>query len=116
MDLQLIRAVFQLVGHALSSIGKLALFANRNKPGTQLIGDGRSKDESPGLNTNNILNVLFLEFLGQKIDCLLEGILILKKGRYILENNALLGKIGNIADVLLEITFSDLEVHRLLFE
>jgi ferredoxin-NADP reductase len=101
-----------LLAHGLP--GKLSKFSDGHKRQAEFEGEGHSKDETPGFNSdNNIGPALPGEFC-ESVNDLAHSNRICKYRRYVFEHDARRRKVGNIAHKRLKSEFCQLFWHRSL--
>ena len=102
VDLERIRAVLEIVGLAHRPGRQLARLANRREPGVNPIGDRRPEDEPAALDADDEIDPLADERRGEAVDRRAEADRVLQQRRDVVEEDAGLGKIGDAADLALE--------------
>ena len=98
MHLHAVRAVLQAVVQAARLPWQLALFPHRHKPGAQLLGDHGAKDEAARFGPGDHVNMQVAERLGQIFDGEGETGGVGQQRGDVLEDDAGLGKVGDVAN------------------
>ena len=68
MDLDLVGAVFQRVGERDGLVGQLSLLADRHEAAGELVGDGSTQNEAPGLDPGHLMDLPARIGVHQRVD------------------------------------------------
>ena len=99
VDLQLVAPVLQLVLLAGDGPRQLAGLAHRDESGAERVGDGRRRDEAAGLDTDDAVDRLVTERLGELVDGPPERLGVAEQRRDVTERHARVRVVGDVADV-----------------
>src|SRR5262245_59228437 len=102
MDLQRIQAVFQLIAPLDSLRRKFAGFADRNKAGVQTVGQSRTKDETARFDGQDRIDLGVEVMLGKRVDERGKAHLVLEQGGDVVEQDAFLGEVRDLANQRLQ--------------
>ena len=100
VDFERIRPILQLIARSMGFVRQLARLANDAESGPEFLSQGRTDDESPGLDAQDGIDLLRPIPLRQNVDGPSEQPAIAQKRRYIFENDARFWEIGNVANDL----------------
>ena len=103
VDLQLRAAVFQVVFQRVRAVRQLSGLPQRHERTFQLQGEGRREQETTCFSRCDRIHGPVLVVFRHPINGFLKRPWLGQERGNILKENPLLGKIGNVADVLLEI-------------
>src|SRR5713226_3450327 len=103
VHLELIGAVFELIGVGDRRPGQLSGLADRDEPGIELDRNRRARDETTGLDRRHQVRRRFGPPLRHHVDDLAEELLPSEQGRDVSEDDAWLGETGNVPHVLLQL-------------
>ena len=98
MDLERVRAVFERVLDGDRLGRQLAELPDRDQAGVELVGHRGTEDEPARLHPDDDVDLLVLVRLEHQIDRLLVGAGILEQGRDVVEEDAGLREVGDLAD------------------
>jgi chaperonin GroES len=98
VDFQRVVAVFEGIGAGLAVVGQLAGFADRDEPGVQRLGDGNAEDEPARLGSDDQIDMLLSVRVRHELDGEGKAGSIGEQRRDVLEDDAGLGKVGNLTD------------------
>ena len=99
VDLERVRPVFEGVLHGDRLGRQLAQLADGDEARLQLVRHRRAEDEAPRLHPDDDVDLLALIRLEHQVDRLLVGGLVLQKGRDVVEEDAGLREVGDLADL-----------------
>lgn len=100
VDLQCIRAVLQLVAFADGFVGEFTGLAYWNKPNPKAKSERRPKDKPARLDTHDLADVHLFVVSCQKLDDMAKSFGVGKQGSDIFEEDAGLGEVWDIADII----------------
>ncbi len=98
MDLEVVRAVLELILDIDGGRGKLARLADRHEPGAERERQGCTEDEPPGLGRGHDVNRAAGKGGGHQLDDRGKRLVMAQERGNVLEYNARLGEVGDIAD------------------
>src|SRR4029453_12841551 len=100
MNLGGIGAVFERIARFLRFIGEFPRLAYDGESGAECIGQRGAEDKTTRLDAQNRINLLGSIARGKNVDGLSKQWAVAQQRRDILENNAGLGKIGDVSNGL----------------
>ena len=105
VDFQDVGAVLEIVFDTLGLGRKLPGLPNRHETGAESVRQRWSENESPGLHPDDRVDALRFgtDHLGETVDGGTQPVRVLEKGRDVIEQDARLRKVGNLADQLLQV-------------
>jgi hypothetical protein len=108
VNLQSVRTILQVVGHARHRSRQFARLAHGHESRVQPVGQRRPKDESARLNAQHQVDLLGKIVRRQSVDHLRKTGLVFEQRGYVVKENSRLGKIRNSPHQLLEIFHIDM--------
>lgn len=103
VDLECVGAVFQLIVEAVRVERELAWFADGNEADVEFQCQRSGEDEPTGLSGDDRVDLVAAPWGGELLDRVAEGRWIGEQRRDVAEQDAWLGEVGDVADVLAEI-------------
>ncbi len=98
VHLHLVEPVFQAVGDAHGLVRQLALLADRDEAGRNLVGDGAAEDEAARLDAGDLVDLLPGIGMHQLVDGTAERARIAEQRGDVAKQDARLGIVGDRAD------------------
>jgi hypothetical protein len=110
VDLHLVGAVFERIGHAHGLMRQLAFLADRHKAGRHLVRNRAAEDEAARLDAGDLVDLLPRPGLHQLVDRASERARVAEQGRDVAKHDPFLGIVRDGADGGFEIVL-ELDVH-----
>ena len=102
MDFQGVAAIFKLVAYLNGFGGQLSRLANGNESRIQAVGERWTKDESASLHAEDEIYIFADVVFREGVDKAREAEFVFEKRRDVVEEDAFLWKVGDLADQLLQ--------------
>ena len=112
VHLEAVGAVFEVVGDADRSCRQLAELAHRHEAGADAVGDRRAEDEAAALDADDEVDALAAYGVGQRVDRQLEALGVPQQRGDVVEQDARLGEVRDVANLRLEWSIDPLELCR----
>jgi hypothetical protein len=95
-------AIFQRVGGTLGFERQLSFFSDRHKPDPERVGNGRTEEKTPRIDTDYFVDRQLPAALKKKLDRFPEEIPVDQNRGDILKDDPVFGKIGHVANARAE--------------
>ena len=108
MHLERIHAVLQFIADPLGLCRKLLRLSHRHETEAEVIRQSRCEDEAARLNSKDNIRLQWTNLGGQRVDDFAEAGLVFEQRCDVVKEDALLRKIGNLANHLLQVVHINL--------